>query len=502
MMIPYKISRTWTMVVLVALQLHCSKPEPSSETILAQIQDRTISVDELKSRAEYALRPAWCRSANYVHRKIVLNSLIAEKMLALEAGTNNTLTANRQFQWYLQGRQEQAMRQWQYYRDLFEPSKPDTAAIRKYYPLAGRTYQIAYFTLADSVRARAISQKLSDGVSFAAAVRAVSDTASPRQRQVRWTPDEHEKIVEELFLKQRRTGQMIGPLVTDDHEYTFIQVLGWRDQVAVTDADMQRNWQNVREQLTHYRANARYRAKVLEIMKGKELRFIPATFFKFAEQLAPAYLQTREQRESAFNELYWQQKDDAAPTPEMGSALTAIADAPLLRLDGRTWTVAEFQVELYKHPLVFRKRRLHAANFPEQLKFAIADLFADKYLTEEAYQKGYDQAPLVQRNVAMWRDGMLAQYQKQAILQQKGQWDAYRKNPQPVIKEVLDPYLQTLRQKYGSDIRINTDAFAKVELSNLDMTTLQRCAPFPVMVPDFPVLTMHSLLDYGAKMND
>ena len=58
MMIPYKISRTWTMVVLVALQLHCSKPEPSSETILAQIQDRTISVDELKSRAEYALRPA------------------------------------------------------------------------------------------------------------------------------------------------------------------------------------------------------------------------------------------------------------------------------------------------------------------------------------------------------------------------------------------------------------------------------------------------------------
>lgn len=495
-----KLWRIPAFVALALLQWQCSKKEPVAETLVAQIADRSISLDELKSRAEYAIRPVWCRSENYIHRKIVLNSLIAEKLLALEAGSENELTANRQFQWYLQGRQEQAMRQWQYYRDIYESSRPDTCAVRKHFPLAGRTYQLAFFTVHDSARAGIISRKLASGVSFAEAVRAVNDTATLEQRQVKWTLDEHEKVVEELFLNLPRSGQMIGPVATDDHEYTFMQVLGWRDQVAVTDADMQRNWQNVREQLTNYEATARYRARVLELMKGKELVFVPATFFKFAEHLAPAYLQTREQRKQAFNKLYWQQNEDAPPTPDVGSALTAIADDLLLRLDGKTWTVAEFQVELYKHPLVFRKRRLNAANFPEQLKFAIADLFADKYLTEEAYKKGYDKAPLVQRNLAMWRDFMLAEYQKRAFLEKNGHWEDYRKSPQPVIQEVLDPYLQTLRQKYNSAIRINTDAFARIELSSLDMTTLQRFQPFPIMVPSFPLLTTHSLLDYGAKM--
>lgn len=71
----------------IVLLSHCSTQKPSShETILAKVGDKTISVNEFIRRAEYTPRPAYCRGENYIHRKIILNSLVAEKLLALEAG--------------------------------------------------------------------------------------------------------------------------------------------------------------------------------------------------------------------------------------------------------------------------------------------------------------------------------------------------------------------------------------------------------------------------------
>ncbi|MGH7491390.1 MAG: hypothetical protein ACREOO_03235 [bacterium] len=91
----------------------------TQETNLARIGGKTISREEFIRRAEYAPRPAYCRGDDYVHKKIMLNSLIAEKLLALEAGEDNELTRKPEFLLYLQGRKEQAMRQWQYYQESY-----------------------------------------------------------------------------------------------------------------------------------------------------------------------------------------------------------------------------------------------------------------------------------------------------------------------------------------------------------------------------------------------
>ncbi|MGH7457409.1 MAG: hypothetical protein ACRENG_39030, partial [bacterium] len=95
------------------LILHCSKKaDTAKETIIARIGSKTISQNEFIRRAEYTIRPGYCRGDDYIQRKIVLNSLVAEKLLALEAGDHNALLQNEEWQLYLQGRQEQAMRQW------------------------------------------------------------------------------------------------------------------------------------------------------------------------------------------------------------------------------------------------------------------------------------------------------------------------------------------------------------------------------------------------------
>ena len=124
------------IIFSLALLLNsCSKKsiDEPKEVILTKIGDKTISLNEFIRRAEYTIRPPYCRENNNIHKKIILNSLIAEKMLALEAGEENELAQNERFQRYIQGRKEQAMRQWLYHKEIYGKVKLDPKEITKIY---------------------------------------------------------------------------------------------------------------------------------------------------------------------------------------------------------------------------------------------------------------------------------------------------------------------------------------------------------------------------------
>ena len=69
-----------------------------------------------------------------------------------------------------------------------------------------------------------------------------------------------------------------------------------------------------------------------------------------------------------------------------------------------------------------------------------------------------------------------------------------------IITQNLNPYIDSLQAKYNNDIEIDTDAFEKIKLTRIDMFVIQRNAPFPVIVPSFPLLTTDNQLDYGRKI--
>jgi hypothetical protein len=143
------------------LILHCAKrDEAAPETLIARIGDKTISQNEFIRRAEYTIRPSYCRGDDYVQKKIVLNSLVAEKLLALEAGNENPLLQNEAWQLYLQGRQEQAMRQWLYYKEGHGKVVLDTTEVKKFYEIAGRKYKIAYYAIKNDTMAALVEKAL------------------------------------------------------------------------------------------------------------------------------------------------------------------------------------------------------------------------------------------------------------------------------------------------------------------------------------------------------
>ena len=137
-------------LIFLLLFLACEKKEvkKSDEKILVRIDDQlTISLNEFIRRAEYTIRPSYCKQNSYIHKKIILNSLIAEKLLALEAGEQNPLLNNEEFLAYLMGRKEQAMRQWMHHQEATQKVKLDSTLIKRFYQFAGREYEVEYYSL-------------------------------------------------------------------------------------------------------------------------------------------------------------------------------------------------------------------------------------------------------------------------------------------------------------------------------------------------------------------
>jgi hypothetical protein len=289
-------------------------------------------------------------------------------------------------------------------------------------------------------------------------------------------------------------------LKIEDHDYVVIKILDGTKELAITDAQIQNRWRDVSERLTEQKAAAAFEKYSLQVMHGKKIEFNPATFRQVVHLVGPYYLKSFEETQAAVNQQLWSSPDHEKILTQIGTSFDAMLDEPFFRIDDKIWTVRDFEQEMKIHPLVFRKRRIDKSDFAEQFKLAVVDMVRDRYLADAAYQKGYDRVEAVQRNVEMWKDNLLFLFQLNNYLKSLGKQENFNKDYLQIVTADLNPYIERLQAKYAGQIAINTAAFEKIQLTNIDMLVIQRNMPFPVVVPGFPVITTDHQLDYGRKM--
>ena len=175
--------------------LGCEKNNLSTipKDILAKVGDRFITSKDFLQRAEYTIRPEYCKGNYYIHKKIILNNLIAEKLLALEIESSNMNTINEGAAAFIKGRKEQSMRQLLYYKQGYQRSKIDKSEINHYYKMAGRTYDISHFSFPGGSFLDSVQSALKDSVSFEDIYGANFDEKIPK-RQVKWEEPNNEII--------------------------------------------------------------------------------------------------------------------------------------------------------------------------------------------------------------------------------------------------------------------------------------------------------------------
>ncbi len=469
------------------------------EEILVRIGNKTISKNEFISRAELTLRPSYCKGDNYIHRKIVLNSLVAEKLLALELGENSELAQNERFQDYVRGRKEQAMRQYLFSKDFYKKVELDSGDLKNEYRFANRTYQIEYTSVTDTEKVKIIKDHWKRGSIDRDLFPQSTASHTISRKEIKWDDPEPEVIHEALFREPLYQNQIIGPLKFDNNSFLLIKICSWTDRLLISDQDVQKKMFRIERRLKERYAAEAYKNFVLKLMKGRRVEFNGKIFTKLLNLLQPLYVGLQQNNTNLFNNDLGQQKSQEKMISSVRSGLERIGDLSFLTIDKDVWTVRDFEKELNVHPLVFGER-INKGNFAEQFKLAVINLIQDKYVTGEAYKNGYEKVNVVRRTVTMWRDYLLASYQKNQYLQSINQAKKYSSDYLSVIKNDLNPYIETLQKKYNNDIEIDLSLFEKLKLTRVDLLAIEKNMPFPVLVPDFPLVTTNHKLDYGKKM--
>lgn len=488
-------------ITLIISSCGIMKKEEQKEIILARVGDKTISLNEFIRRAEYTIRPPYCKGDNNIHKKIILNSLIAEKMLALEAGENNTLDQNKRFQLYIQGRQEQAMREQLLKEEVYRKVEVDESEIQAEFDVAGRNYKIQYFNILDNNIASRLNEELINRKGYFEELhQQLWPGENLPEREVTWQSQENSRIHDTLFSKQLNKGTVIKPVRISDNHYIIIKVLGWTDKLAISETERTERLNAVREKLTMEQAQQDYDRFVVGIMAGKKLEFNPQIFEQLAHLVKPLYTLSPNEKNELFLNTAFNRSGENSELNQLAEGVSDILEEPFFSIDGRSWTVTEFMEELQRHPLVFRNKIDDKTNFTTQYKLAIVDLVRDHYLTEEAYKRGIQNADVVKRYTQMWRDNLLALQQKNQYLRERIPDLSDSLNMVTVIEEYLNPYIDELQEKYSDRVEVNVQQFNDIHLTRIDMYVTQQNVPFPVMVPAFPSVTTDYKLDYGKRI--
>ena len=494
------MARPFYLTPLLFLLFGCSVQAPvPEELILARVGSSILTIQDFIRRSEYTIRPVYCRQKNYIHKKIILNSLIAEKLTALEFEKEAQATQkDKNREGFLLGRREQAMRQMFFAEEFHSKTSVVDDEIRPAYELAGRTVNIEFLNLPDLEMATKIRDLVLGGVPLDS-VHINLWSGPPPSREITWFDREPEKVHQALFAKDIKKGQLLGPIKTDSNTYLIMSIKGWKDRVSITETEQTQLWDDVKERVSENKARGAYLNWVKDLMGGKEMKLNPRVFNVYADRAADHYLKADSTKQNAMSRAIWNEPEtldkldlitNLVPVEDLGPNST------ILEYGGRAWTVNDLNEELRTRPFVFRKRKMNREEFPAQLRFAIADLFRDKEITEHCYRVGYDDHWSVNRYVEMWNHASSSRKYAERKRSNNGQIV----NQEDWLN-FMNPIVDSLQVVYSDQIEINMDAFEAVELTSTDMVVTQRGVPFPVMVPSFPIITTDNRIDYGSKSN-
>ena len=486
--------RHFYCILLTFLLINCSdKQETITENslLLAKVGSKDITIQDFIRRAEYTIRPKYCRQGNYIHKKIILNSLIAEKMFSIEIEKNNSESLHDiNFNLFLKGRKEQAMRQLHYNNYFLEKVNLEDEEINQYLKFSRRSVQLDYINLPEIDMVKKVQYLISEKITLDSIYQALWEGYTPK-KDIKWLDREPDQILDVIFKKDLKVGQIIGPLETGDSSYLMMQVTGWIDQPVITESQKKLNRNDVVEKLKEKNAKKKHSEWVKNLMSNKSIRFNKDIFKIYSKYAGDYYLKEEEKKKEAINDVIWDQvkNNDQSEIIDLDKEDLLDLESTLFSYNGNHWSIKKFHEELKSHPLVFRKKKMGKSQFPAQLRLAIADFIRNKEITSECYELSIDKNWVVESNMKMWRDAFLTQnYMNVGSQSEKEKLNLY------------NPIVDSLQSIYSSKIKINIDAFENIELSSTDMMVTQSGVPYPIVVPSFPILTDDSKLNYGKKM--
>ena len=480
------------LIIVLFVYLGCNNPTEKPPNvpinILAEIGNKTITVNDFIKRCEYVPRPVYCRGDNYIHKKISLNSLIAEKIFSVEFDRRNYDTTNDQKN-FIQGQKEQSMRQLMLKQFGFDKIKIDTSHIRFLSMLSNRRYEIHFINLDPKHKETLLNLPLKSSIDD------ISTLLNLKIKSTKKIINKNDNMINEvkqiLYFSEPVLNALYGPFKTQENSILCFEVRGWNKNVDITEKQKKDTWDETIKVYSEELAKKYYGKYVSNLLKGKSIKFDPEIFPLFSKKLSKIYLIEKNKKEAVIENRIWNQKEET----EFASFddIRKMKNQVILTHGQKQYKISELLDLIKKHPLVFRKKSININQFSNELKYAVADLIRDVYITKEAYSLGLDKNILVINNEKKWEDYIKSLSLNNLIIK--------KNSPDSTPTKKLIMIVDSLQNEYSDIIKIDTDKFEKIKLSTVDMSVMYSNQPYTKLEPDFPIITNDHVLDYGQKVN-
>jgi len=459
----------------------CTQVDRNDSTI-ASVKGRKISVNDFKDRAELTIRPAFLRGKNFNQKRIVLNSLIAEKILAHEAESDSQITRNEKLQKYVNGIKEQKMREMHFKRFALDQVTVDNNLVEDILETVNRSYDLSYFDISTSTNYDSIARILKDNEDvFSTTMQEFYPDQKLQRQNITWRDVINTELFEDLFKNRAEPGKIIGPVIRQDGRVFFFRVESWQNNIINSETDRQFIRSKIEQQIRDKKAAEKYDDVVSELMSGKELIFELDGLVQLINMLGPIFLKEDGHGNLLNDPANRFNREIRLDTLRQSSHLDE--GITIFKVGSRMWSMNDVLNEIERHPLIFRKKRIAKKEFGESIKLALVNLVRDHFITKEAYKMGFDKTPEIQEAESLWTDHFYALLLREKYLSSKT--DSLMHDLEYVSKKVGE-----LRVKYTADIIVNEELLDETEIADVQLFAFQKNVPFPLVSPGFPLLTM------------
>ena len=431
---------------------------------LVRIGEKQIMVRDFMERAEYVPRPMYCNGSSTLDKRIILNTLIAEKLFANQNIDGNIPTSIGD---YLNGRKEQKMRELLRSK-IIDSSDIDRNSLNHWYNLSNIKYDFVYIGLIEDKYITEIVRLSQSKPQFRLKnYLNSSGIQAPERNDVTIFNVDSDVIREKLFLNKLEVGDVVGPIKYDSNLTIFLQIEDIHIENDLNPITRQEKSNQVSYLIDSHLENRAFTNYLNEIMEGLKFNL----------------------HQDAFGDFVNIVKSDIQFNIDQ-----TIYNKKMLILDNKEFSINEVLDWIKLHPLVFRGGHYADLSYPEQLKLALVDLVRDLELNKKSYNLDLDQHPVVIKEVEMWEENYLAlEYRDQIIEDQK-----YNNNMG--VDNRLNEHFLFLSNKFSDSIFINTSLLDKIKISSIDMVTYKTNSAYNALVPMFPILTDHHQFDFGQQL--
>jgi len=446
---------------------------------LAQIGEQIITVEDFIERAEYTPRPLYCKGNSNIDKRIILNTLIGEKLFSMEMKKDIPATIDK----YLIGRKNQKMREILFSYVTAE-SVTQKDKFSHWYNLASLEYDISYLSILDPHLIKEIKSSITSGESLNSIYLSHTKRLDiPTRKKINLFTADNRALREQLFSKTWRKGDVIGPIVTDDNIIMFVQVDKRRKIVNLNPSAIIQVNDEIATLINNHLRESRFQEFTDDLMSEMTFELNPKVYLEFSKSIREWYHEIGDISNSNIS-------SDKMPQLRINNT-----EEILLTLNSEKINIAKVLHWLAIHPLVFRDGYYRDLHFSEQLKYALADLIRDHTLNNKSLELNLDKHPEVIAEYDKWHDNYCAIAQRKEIIGTDSEFNSIK------VSSALNEYFIDLTQKYTQEIRINVDLLNNISLSSIDMATYNKIGPYKLAVPLFPVITDTYKFNYGQPIS-